>query len=614
MSAAYRLSWVNRDGGEVVYHLVDGATVGRSSENEIVVDEDGVSRRHCRFKLDHGRLRVLDLGSTNGTYVNGRRVQDEPVDHGDMVLVGRSLFEIRDASGRSQAGQTAVVGAETIQVALRAAEADDPGLLNPEARVSDHLRTLCRVIEIINDGGSTDELYDKTLSALVELLGVDYAAVLLGGDPEAAPVASVGGPDVPSRTVLRRVFGEGEAVLANDVGSDSKIGGAESLIGDLHTRILCAPILRHGSPLGALYLKANAGSRPITESELRLVSIVARSLAMAAENIHQHEVVKAENETLRRATSAGQIVGVSESIRTILEIARRAARSDATVLITGETGTGKELFARAIHDWSPRAERPFVAINCGAIPASMVESELFGHEKGAFTGAVERRIGRFEMARDGTLFLDEIGDLPLDLQVKLLRVIEEKRFYRVGGTQEVQTDVRLVAATHRDLDQQVEQGEFRRDLLYRVRVLEIALPPLRERQEDIVPIAEHLLAHLAERGGYGAKRLGPAAQQRLAEYTWPGNVRELRNVLERALILCGSDTIEPDDVLLDRGEPSSVASSPASSMSLKDLEALHIKAVLDETGWNKSKAAELLGIGRTNIYEKIKQYGLTPDD
>ncbi|MBI4881022.1 MAG: sigma-54-dependent Fis family transcriptional regulator, partial [Planctomycetes bacterium] len=244
--------------------------------------------------------------------------------------------------------------------------------------------------------------------------------------------------------------------------------------------------------------------------------------------------------------------------------------------------------------------------------------ELFGHEKGAFTGAAERRVGRFEMARDGTLFLDEIGELPFDLQVKLLRVLEEKRFYRVGGSKEIFSDVRVIAATNRDLAERAREGRFRDDLYYRIRVLEIAVPPLRERREDILPIAEHLLARLAAESGRARPEIGAAAAARLVAYDWPGNVRELRNVLERALILGAADTLAADDVLpelagAEGGAAPLAAGGAPALVSLRDLEKEHIRAVLEATDWNKSKAAEVLGIGRTNIYEKIKQYGLEPE-
>ncbi len=624
MTGTFYLCWVNREGGEVVFHVRGGATLGRSPASEIPVDADGVSRVHCRLEAREGKLVVQDLGSTNGTYVNGRRVQEAEVKAGDELLVGRCRFQVRvEEPARPEAS---AAGAETIEVALEAARADYPGGLEGGARAADHLRVLARVLEAINAGGAPEDLYRRSLEAILEALDVDFGAVVLGTDPKAAPAAvrlrrgaeAAPGP-APSSTVLARVLATGEAVLANDAAVDGRLRAAHSLAGAGATRILCAPIALAGRISGALYVAAGAGSRPLAESELRLVTLVARQLALAAENLRRQELVLAENRSLRdQAAGDLCIVGPSPQLARVLEMARRAARTDVTVLITGETGTGKELIARAIHEWSARRRQPFIAVNCGAIPATMVESELFGHEKGAFTGAAERRLGRFELARDGTLFLDEIGELPFELQVKLLRVLEEKSFYRVGGSKEISSDVRVIAATNRDLAERARAGRFRDDLFYRIRVLEIAVPPLRERREDIRPIAEHLLARLAAESGRPRPDLGAEVAARLAAYDWPGNVRELRNVLERALILGAGDVLAADDVLpelagAERAAAELGAAGARPLASLRDLEKEHIRAVLVATGWNKSRAAEILGIGRTNIYEKIKLYGLEPE-
>lgn len=626
------LCWINRPGGDLVYHVREDVTLGRAPECEIVVDEDGVSRRHCRLEVAEAGLHLVDLGSTNGTFVNGARVNDRWLAAADHVLVGRASFEVRgpaDRPDRPAGGNaTQVVGAETIQVALRAAEADDAALLRPDARVAEHLQTLCEVIEAINGGDSPDELHPRILNLLGRTLGVQFGAIVLGSDPSADPVAVFPGPSDrrPSQTVLHRVLA-GEAILAVDPAADDQFSGSASLAGQSLSGILCAPITRHGDILGALYLTCSGAAVGWSEADLRLVSIVGRAVGLASENLRRHEILRAETATLRaQVGGAQQIIGTSAAIGSAIGVSRRAAQADVTVLLTGETGTGKELFARAIHAWSGRAKRPFVALNCGAIPKTMVESELFGHERGSFTGAVERRIGRFEMADGGTLFLDEIGELPSELQVKLLRVLEDKRFYRVGGSREIQTDVRILAATNRDLEERVKEGAFREDLLYRIRVLEIRIPPLRERGDDVIEIAEHLLGSLSGLPGQRTPELSAAAKKRLREYPWPGNVRELRNILERALILCSSDTIGPDEVLPAARSSSSSGGVPTGAgglagpgnsgavpCALKDLEREHIRAVLESTGWNKSRSAEILGIGRTNIYEKIKQYDLKPD-
>jgi Nif-specific regulatory protein len=282
------------------------------------------------------------------------------------------------------------------------------------------------------------------------------------------------------------------------------------------------------------------------------------------------------------------------------------------VLITGESGTGKELIARGIHHASPRRDWLFVPLNCGAIPATMMESELFGHERGAFTGANQRRTGKLELANGGTLFLDEVAELPLDLQVKLLRVLEDRTFTRVGGNEEVRSDVRFLAATHRDLAQLVAEGKFREDLFFRLRVLEIRAAPLREHLEDLPELVDTLLERLALTMRCVKPSITPQALELLQESSWPGNVRELRNVLERTIILGDGREIRAEHLTL----PGRITGAPGPGtqgdplLSLKDLEREHVRRVLKATGWNKTLAAEILGIGRPTIYEKIKAYDL----
>lgn len=319
------------------------------------------------------------------------------------------------------------------------------------------------------------------------------------------------------------------------------------------------------------------------------------------------------------------IVGRSQALREAVEMARRVATSVGTnVLLVGETGTGKEIFARAVHYAGPRPDAPFVAVNCAAIPGALLESELFGYERGAFTDAKQQKKGLLELASEGTLFLDEVSSLPLDLQPKLLRAIEERRVRRVGGFDEIEIRCRVVAATNEPLEELVAEGSFREDLFYRLNVLRIHLPPLRERTGDIVPLAEHFLAELTEAQGLPPARLTRTAAALLEAHDWPGNVRELKNVLERALVLCDGDVIEAEHLLLDRRHPQpavlaargeeddsgGVISVPPSGRSLQSVEAELVRLTLELTGGNKSAAARILGISRPTLHKKVGKYGL----
>ncbi len=301
-----------------------------------------------------------------------------------------------------------------------------------------------------------------------------------------------------------------------------------------------------------------------------------------------------------------EIVGQSPAIQRVLEQIRLVAPSETTVLIRGESGTGKELVARAIHANSPRRYMPIVVVNCGALAEGIIESELFGHEKGAFTGAHYRRKGKFELADGGTLFLDEIGDISLKTQVDLLRVLEEKKICRVGGNTPIPVDFRLIAATNKNLEALVAEGRFREDLYYRINVFSITIPPLRERPEDIPLLAEHFRKKFAQSMNKPVLGISPAAMELLRKHDWPGNVRELQNAIERAVLVCRGREIQPEDLPLHVNE----AREPAVGKSLADMERQHIRRILQETNWNISQAARLLGIDRVTLYNKIKRYDL----
>ena len=345
-------------------------------------------------------------------------------------------------------------------------------------------------------------------------------------------------------------------------------------------------------------------SKPYRMAEIDvLVRRAWEKRQLARENAAMHN-------RLERVDAIPELITQYAPMQAVLALVEKVARSDSSVLISGESGTGKELIARAIHRISPRARHTLVDINCAAIADQLLESELFGHERGAFTGALSRKQGLFELAQGGSLFMDEIGELEPRLQGKLLRALETGSFFRVGGTQKVEVDVRIIAATNKDLGRAVSENQFRGDLFYRINTIGVTLPPLRERTVDIPLLADHFLRRF---GGAHPPRLGPDAVEALQAYHWPGNVRELRNVMERAVLLSTGGAIHARDLPLTAGVqmPGTVAPVPGQAVSLADLERRHIESVLTQTSWHQGRAAQMLGISSKTLYRKIREYGFT---
>ena len=345
--------------------------------------------------------------------------------------------------------------------------------------------------------------------------------------------------------------------------------------------------------------------KPFDPEELTLLmkKVVAQQTLL-----HENAVLR---QALRKEHRFRDLVSKSPAMQRIFELVQVAARSNSTILVLGESGTGKEVFARAIHAESSRAQGPFVAVSCAALTETLLESELFGHEKGAFTGAVARRKGKLESASGGTLFLDEVGDISPKLQLDLLRVLEERRFQRVGGNELIEVDVRVIAATNRDLEKAVAEGSFREDLYYRLNVIRVTLPPLRERREDIPLLVEHFLERL-EAEMKRRIRVSPEAMATLLAHAWPGNVRELRNVLERGAVVAQGEVVKPADLALEPA-PARQGEAAAEPASLEEVERRHIAEVLGYSAGNISQAARLLGIDRVTLYNKIRKYQLRRD-
>jgi Nif-specific regulatory protein len=505
-------------------------------------------------------------------------------------------------------------------------------------RVGESAAKLCRLAFEL--AGETDiaSAAHLALNGVFDATAIDAGAVmLLPRSLERPPVPS----DlqiVASRTdrepayhrissfVAETVLREGEAVLARNIEGDSQLAGRDSQ-GEMHaTSVICAPIRQSGKIVGLIHTYSTTSERVPDADDLEFTLAVAENLALALKNLgRQQELAENLNQTrhevqqLRKQLGAeSEMVGSSPVLAGVQAQIARAAPSRATVLIRGESGVGKELIARAVHYASPRKKGPFVCLNCAALSESLLESELFGHEKGAFTGATERKIGKFEAAHQGTLMLDEIGEMSPSIQAKFLRVLEGHPFERVGGSSPIKVDVRVISATNRDLEKAVAQGTFRRDLYFRLHVVEVSVPPLRKRLEDIPELAKYFLSRFNAETGRKIRGYSSEAIQHLQRYRWPGNVRELKNVIERAVVLCRGEIIEPEDLTLSNlSLPSESGDVPAPKttfepLSLEEIERRHIQATLAATGWNKSRTAVILGIERSTLDRKIQRYKLSP--
>jgi Nif-specific regulatory protein len=598
--------------------------IGRDTSADIAVSDGGASRRHCVLRRGGGAFSIADLGSLNGTFVNGIPVQARALAHGDRIEVGRStfIFLSEPDAGEFSGGEA---------VTLR----DDPAELPPTMRVSDAnvpagaftataaVELLDRALSAVSSARSAAELAAEAADIALSLVPADRCAVVWGSEraPESVPLAARtrGGDAVAgfraSRTLLAEVTRSAEALIVNDIPRDEKWGGVASMVADEARAILAAPIAAAGRCEGAFIADAVRPGARFEEVHARMLLALGRWFGPALESAARREWLDAERRRLdAEAFAASEMVGESSAIQDVLRTIARVAPTDAAVLIPGESGTGKELVARAIHRGSRRADRPFVAINGASLSESLLESDLFGHERGAFTGAIAQKKGKLEIAHGGTVFLDEVGELPAGVQARLLRVLEAKEFERVGGTRPIRADIRLVTATHRDLEDAIRAGGFREDLFYRINVVSIVVPPLRERREDVALLASHFAARAARRIGRPIAGFTEAAREALARHDWPGNVRELANAVERAVILGAGEAIAPED-LPDSVVESALGAGSAPGTFQERVHRAKVEAIVEAveaSGGNLTEAARRLGLHPNYLHRLIRNLNVRP--
>jgi transcriptional regulator with GAF, ATPase, and Fis domain len=602
-------------------------SIGREPSNDLWIADPALSRRHCLLLPQGGLCAIRDLGSRNGTLVNGVPVEEQLLRHGDHISVGDSvlMFLRQEDSSRlapnsiefneTEVGGSTVVLRPEDALYLRSVET-----LPHSARVMRDLNILMKIATGIGGIRDHESLQWQILGLIFDVVPAERGAILLFDrtDELTSAVAwdRARGPAHAvrvSRTLVERVRRDGVGVVVSDVDHDASFSHIGTLA-ELRVRsVLCVPLLISGTVVGVIYLDSRSPQEHFDEGHLQMMTAITGIASLALENVLHWEALKEENRELRAQVNLEHnILGTSLRMREVFEFIRRVAPTDSTVLVQGESGTGKEMVARAIHRNSSRAERPFVAINCAAITETLLESEMFGHEKGAFTGASAQKKGKMEAADGGTLFLDEVSELAPSLQAKLLRVLQEREFERVGGTRPLKLDIRVIAATNRLLKEAVQSGSFRKDLYYRLNVVALTMPPLRERREDIPLLADRFVAKASRKCKARMKALSAEARACLMNYDWPGNVRELENAIERALVLGSTEYILPDDLpeaVLEAGAPSTPSTGKYLG-TVKEVKKQLIVQALQEANGAYIEAAKALGMHPNSLLRLIRNLDL----
>jgi len=652
-----------------VFRLVPGRTVtiGRAPTNQIVIREEQASRNHAEIFMTEGKWTIRDLESRNGSAIGTERIHgDQTLKPGDVIRIANTQLAFVHDLSKAYAdgtigGQNQDPNRETVIFVdpaqsdvgvsatgellepthithrrgqtrfLEKSDAADDGAI---PRVGRSAAKLCRLAFELANQSDVKSVAEVALNGVMDETGVDAGAVVLiprearnRNDYTELKILASRSDSKPryqpvSRFIAETVVRDGEAVLARNIEGDSTLSVRDSK-GEIHaTSVICAPIRQGEEIVGFVHLYSTNSGKVLDPDDLEFALAVAENVALGLRTKNREQSLvedlsKSKNEInqLReRLEDESEIVGKSQAMSHVHEQIARSAPSKATVLIRGESGVGKELVARAVHFSSARRKGPFVCLNCAALTETLLESELFGHEKGAFTGATDRKVGKFEASDRGTLMLDEIGEMSPAIQAKFLRVLEGHPFERVGGSKPISANVRVIAATNRDLEKAVREGTFRKDLYFRLHVVEIKVPPLRKRREDILELAEFFLQRYNTETGRQIRGFMPDAIERMQDYRWPGNVREVKNVIERAVVLARSNFIDADDLSLSYLSTASESQDVVSDRgayqpaSLADVERDHIKSTLNATQWNKSKTATILGIERSTLDRKIKKY------
>lgn len=575
-------------------------TIGRAAGNDIAIANGTLESHHAQIVFSGRDFEIEGLSGGDAIAINGKRKRRARLVNGDRLSLGDAQFSFSMLSDMFQTG----------------------GETRPPSSGSDleGLHRLYQFSERLVSTESVDQLLETLLDNVLEMTGAARGMVLIVESHEGTvPVLSVRasrnvqagelevGTSGISDSIVRQVLETKRPVIVSDALTDTTFGQSESVIALKLSSVMCAPLVARGEVTGALYVANDEIKSLFEKRQLDILTVFAGQASLLLTNAMLVSALRADKQKLEAELDDkrfGEIIGVCASMLEVFRKLQKVATTDISVLITGETGTGKELIAREIHRRSERASGPFVTVNCGAIPENLMESEMFGHVKGAFTGAIASRGGRFQQANGGTLFLDEVGELTPQLQVKLLRALQERMVTRVGDSRPEKADIRVVSATNRNLEEMISEGTFREDLYYRLNVVNLWLPPLRERGDDVFIIAKALLSKYADELSSKVRGFSPAALSSIKRYYWPGNIRQLENRLKKALVLCDQDLLTPED--LDLGVDTAEPILPL-ERAKEEFQRRYVLEALERNNGNRTQTARDLGVDPRTIFRHLER-------
>ncbi len=577
-----------------VYHLYKKITsMGSSPECDIVLPDPLMGESFAHIHFDGQVYTIATISRKSDLKINGKKRKKHKLSHDDKIVAGsiEMLFHLIDE-----------------QAATENEAANTVADLDAFAKLNEFSTRLMQKHNLA-------ELLDELMDSVIEITNADKGFLILcEGDVLDVKVARnlkreniADAINQLSDSIIAKVVRDKEPVIISDAMNDDEFQGSKSIMQLKLTSVICVPLLEHGKLLGLIYVGNDSIIDLFAAKTMRALTVFAAQASLIISNALLLSELKVDNRQLTERLEQirfGEIIGSSKAMTRVFAKIEKVAATDISVLITGETGTGKELIAREIHRRSTRSEGPFITINCGAIPENLLESELFGHVKGAFTGAVSNKLGKFQTASKGTLFLDEIGEMAISLQVKILRALQERVVVRVGGNHPEDVDIRILAATNRDLEAQIKEGAFREDLYYRLNVVNLHIPPLRDRGDDGTVIARYLLSRFARDFDTKVKGFSPNAAVAIRKYNWPGNIREMENMIKKAVVLAEGNLIGPDDLGLDAGKlPTILSLAAAKERFQRD----YINEILALNNGNRTKTARDLGVDPRTIFRHLEK-------